>query len=134
MEECQLASFSIDASATLYSPGPTGVSENAVLDLINKPRLRSLEHISFAGVLYFTDTVLEQVTRGWPKLTSLDVSATDVTGVGVKAAVQTGRIKSINLNDCRHLDIDAVHWARSQGMEVQYRMTRAEDTGKKVRY
>jgi F-box/TPR repeat protein Pof3 len=43
-------------------------------------------------------------------------------------------LKKLVVNDCRYLGLDAVHWARNQGVKVEYRSTDAMTGGKKLRY
>jgi F-box/TPR repeat protein Pof3 len=70
-----------------------------------------------------------------PLLQSLDVSGTDVTGAGIKDAVsRLPGLKKLVVNDCRYLGLDAVHWARNQGVKVEYRSTDSMTGGKKLRY
>jgi hypothetical protein len=98
------------------------------------PRLRELEVLSFVAATECNDLSLASIGPAFPKLRELDISETDVTGVGVKDLVHSGHIHKLILNDCRKLGIDAVEWARSHGVEVKYKMKNAEGRGKKVRY
>jgi F-box/TPR repeat protein Pof3 len=98
------------------------------------PRLREVEALSFVSATDCNDDFVASLGRAFPTLRELDISGTDVTGVGVKDLVHSGSIRKLSLNDCRKLGIDAVEWARSQGVEVKYKMKNVEGGGKKVRY
>ena len=69
-----------------------------------------------------------------PKLQSLDLSETEITGIAVKRAVQDGHLKELIINNCRNIGLDAVQWAREQGVRVQYRMSDGSVGGRKVRH
>lgn len=64
----------------------------------------------------------------------MELSGTRVTGVFVKHAVKSGHIDELIMHDCVDLGIDAIEWAREQGVRVQYRLPSAEAKGRKVRY
>jgi F-box/TPR repeat protein Pof3 len=53
-------------------------------------------------------------------LRRLDLSTTWVTGVGIRALVTglKGILERVDVSQCRHLNQDAVEWARNQGVEV----------------
>ena len=70
-----------------------------------------------------------------PKLKILDVSLTEITGVGVKALClkKGARLEKLNLDHCEKVSVDAVEWARKRGVEVQYNLW-YEGGGSKVRH
>jgi F-box/TPR repeat protein Pof3 len=104
-----------------------------VKDSLSHPRLKELKHLSLKSCHGLDDDQMVAVASCLPMLQSLDVSGTDVTGAGIKDVVKNGLMKLV-VNDCRHLGLDAVHWARNQGVKVEYRSTDSMTGGKKLRY
>ena len=96
--------------------------------------MKDLEHLALEGARNCGDETVSQIVKDLPKLRSLDLSATEITGVAVKEAVQSGHLEGLTLKDCRFLGRDAVEWARSQGVAVQYRMNDQVSGGRKIRY
>ena len=86
------------------------------------------------GVQSFKDETVTQITKTLSKLKFLDLSETDITGVGVKQALQGKGLQQLVVNDCRFIGSDAIEWARSQGIRVQYRMSDNIAGGRKIRY
>lgn len=66
------------------------------------------------------DETLEILAANLPNLTTLAVSSTRVTGVGVRALTKKpGRkLERLNLNYCNFVGADAIVYARSLGIEV----------------
>lgn len=106
----------------------------ALSTLLSDPRLDHLLHFTLQPTGPFTDEDVHVIAERLPKLQTLDVSGTDITGVGVKDLVQRGHVKYLVLHNCRMLGTDAVEWARSRGVRVDYCMTNGESGGKKLRY
>lgn len=105
---------------------------------LSNPRLSELKHVRLphAGV-HFTDATLQSIAAVLPQLITIDISGTDVTGIGLKTLVQRssdGRLEHVTVNDCRKLGADAVEWARAQGVGVEYKMNDFGSGGKKLRY
>ena len=117
----------------MFAPG-------SIDQLLSHSRLDGLEKLSLPWLQDGSDqTVTEIITclqnrKALHKLQSLDLSGTNVTGVGVKDIVQAGDLEELVLNDCRLLGTDAVDWARAQGIRVTYRMSDGGSGCKKVRY
>ncbi|RMY31425.1 hypothetical protein D0866_07303 [Hortaea werneckii] len=80
------------------------------------------------------DSITDVITEKLPSLHTVDLSGTDVTGVGVKKLLRNSNLKNLVVNDCRYLGSDAVAWAREHGVKVAYKMSSSETGGKKVRY
>ena len=75
------------------------------------------------------DDVAEKLALHLPSLTTLDLSHTRVTGIGVKALVEKpgSKLKLLNLNHCRDVGRDAVEYARSRGINVSHRFPDSKD-------
>lgn len=98
-----------------------------------QPRLRALESLSLAGCFGVQDAWAAQIAEQLPGLKSLDLSRTRVTGVGIKDIVSQGNLKHLMVNECESISLDAIAWARSQGVVVEN--GKASMTGgKKVRW
>lgn len=106
----------------------------AGVDGIMHPRLAALERFSLEGCLDPDDNTMSLIKEHVPELRSLNVSGSVVTGAGIKALIELGYLKHLVAYDCRNLGLDAVEWARSAGVRVEYGMTTNLSGGKKVRY
>jgi F-box/TPR repeat protein Pof3 len=104
-----------------------------VKDFLSHPRFKELKHLALKSCHGLDDDQMSAVASCLPLLQSLDVSGTDVTGAGIKDVIKNG-LKKLVVNDCRYLGLDAVHWARNQGVKVEYRSTDSMTGGKKLRY
>jgi hypothetical protein len=82
------------------------------------PRCQSLEELSLQASLY-AEADLIDITTKCPKLQNLNLDDTYITGVAVKHFVGLG-IKKLSLNRCNGVSLDAVEYARSKGVQVQY--------------
>ena len=97
------------------------------------PRLADLKHLSLESCHGVDDSHLSIVASTLQKLQSLNVSGTEVTGAGIKDVVKNG-LKKLVANDCRLIGLDAIQWARTQGVQVENRNTDTTTGGKKLRY
>lgn len=104
--------------------------------LLQHPRLKALEALSFPRCVGLDDEGADIIASAkLVKLRTVDLTAADVTGIGVKALVQGLSLETLVLNDCRNVSPDAVEWARSKGVTVKYRMNSGNTKGgRKVRY
>ena len=93
-----------------------------------------MEQISLAGSQQCSDNTVSLVAEGFRQLRKLDLSGTDITGVGVKHVLKAAHLEHLVVNNCRKIGIDAIDWARSQGVRVDYRMSDDTSGGNKVRY
>lgn len=68
------------------------------------------------------DDIIEQLATNLQNLRFLDLSCTIVTGIGVKAlTLQKNRtLERLNLKNCTSVNIDAVEYARSRGITVDF--------------
>lgn len=106
----------------------------AGVDGIMHSRLAALERFSLEGCLDPDDNTMALIKEHVPKLRSLNVSGSVVTGAGIKSLIELGYLKHLVAYDCRYLGLDAVEWARKAGVRVEYGMTTNLSGGKKVRY
>ena len=109
------------------------VTVAVVEEFLSHPRLKEVKHLTLKSCHGLDDGHMSSIASCLPLLQSLDVSGTDVTGAGIKDVIKNG-LKKLVVNDCRYLGLDAVHWARNQGVKVEYRSTDAMTGGKKLRY
>ena len=82
------------------------------------PPCKTVEELSLAGLMLSESGLINAVNQ-YPNLRVLNVSSTAVTGVAVKHFVKQG-IEYLKLNECPVLSTDAVDWARSRGVQVEY--------------
>ena len=80
------------------------------------------------------DAAVTLLSRRASSLKSLELARTKISGIGVKALVTglPGKLKYLNLSDCRSTSVDAVDFARSRGVTVSYSFADAAGKGKKV--
>ncbi|KAF7190983.1 F-box/TPR repeat protein pof3 [Pseudocercospora fuligena] len=97
-------------------------------------RTKDLESLSMTYCIPLDDARIYYIFKDFKQLRSLDVSGTKITGAGVKDVVSLGHVKELILNDCHYLGRDAVDWARSQGVKVEYRTSNDMYGGKKLRF
>lgn len=102
-------------------------------ETLSHPRLAELKHLSLEACHGVDDRHLSLIASALPHLRSLNVSATEVTGAGIKEIINNGLTKLV-ANDCRFVGIDAIHWARAQGVQVEHGSTDVMSGGKKLRY
>lgn len=89
------------------------------------PQLKELEHIGLPDAYDWTDELVPIMVKRFPKLASMDFTTTDITGVGVQAAMGAPHLAELTLDDCPKLGHDAVQWARSKGIRVHNRKAEA---------
>lgn len=105
-----------------------------LLDLSNNPDL-DFRLLATAGYLSgitdlslkctpVDDDMLKVMAANLPHLTTLALSSTRITGVGIKALTKKpGRqLERLNLDDCSFVGIDAVVYARSLGIQVSCKL------------
>ncbi|EME79894.1 uncharacterized protein MYCFIDRAFT_81018 [Pseudocercospora fijiensis CIRAD86] len=97
-------------------------------------RTKDLESLAMTDCIPLDDARIYYIVKDFKQLRSLNVSGTKITGAGVKDIVCLGHVKELILNDCHYLGRDAVDWARSQGVKVEYRMSNEINGGKKLRF
>ncbi|KAI6896944.1 hypothetical protein KC318_g13974 [Hortaea werneckii] len=110
------------------------VSPDGLGALLSLPRLKQLLKLGLRPSSVCDDNIADAITETLPSLHTVDLSGTDITGVGVKKLLRDSNLKNLVVNDCRYLGSDAVAWAREHGVKVAYKMSSSETGGKKVRY
>ncbi|KAI6794886.1 hypothetical protein KC363_g4550 [Hortaea werneckii] len=110
------------------------VSSVDLTTFLSHPRLEQLSEFGLRPSSVCDDNITEVIIDKLPRLHTVDVSGTDITGVGVKKLLRNSNLKTLVVNDCRYLGSDAVAWAREHGVKVAYKMSSSETGGKKVRY
>lgn len=105
-----------------------------ISSLIQDGFLKNVIQLSLAG-LPVNDACVELLATNLHHLKCLDLSSTRVTGVGVKALVlrPTVKLERLNLMLCTSVSVDAVHFARSHGIQTTYCFPETLKNAKKVR-
>ena len=106
----------------------------SISETLKHPRLSELEQLHLPRLATCGDEDIAAIMDSLPKLKSLDVSETNITGVGVKTAIKPGHLVELIVNDCSKIGLDAIEWARQQGVSVRYRMSDGVKSGKKIRF
>ncbi|PVH80762.1 hypothetical protein DL98DRAFT_515158 [Cadophora sp. DSE1049] len=100
--------------------GDRTVNPNTSLVKEEFPPCETLEELSLASMILNDRTALEIVSL-YPNIKRLDISATYITGVAVKAFVNMG-LKWLRINECDRISADAVEWARGKDIEIIYNL------------
>lgn len=114
--------------------GCGGIDKTAVDTLITGEYLDGIEDLNLSK-LDIDDSVAEALARSAPKLKRLDLSSTDITGVGVKALAlkPQSTFAELTINSCVGVSIDAVEFAKSKGIKVTFTFPDNLRYGKRVR-
>ena len=70
--------------------------------------------------LHFDDKTAELLARQASCLRNLDASWTKITGIGIKSLVLACRLQQLSIKGCCSVGLDAVEWARGQGIKVDF--------------
>ena len=100
-----------------------------ITDLITDGYLTNVSELALPWDA-INDELCERIATHLHCLKSLDLrSSRQLTGIGVKALVlkPRGKLKRLNLDSCVSIGVDAVQFARSQGIEVSFKF---ENIGK----
>ena len=102
--------------------------------LLKSPQLRSLKNLSLSA-LHVNDDLVSDIPTYLPNIQRLDMSLTQITGVGVKALVVglKGTLQWLCLDECRYVSVDAVEYARREGVAVKFGFPDNLRNGKRVR-
>lgn len=106
------------SSLTVNSMMITGGEVNC---LISEPRLEHITSLGLGSCQMVDDSNAMMIAKTTKRLRKLDLSRTQVSGVGVRVVVEgLPDLHSLNLNGCVQVSGDAVDWARSKGLSVDY--------------
>ncbi|PSK53748.1 F-box/TPR repeat protein pof3 [Elsinoe australis] len=82
-------------------------------------RLRDVKELKLFGARHVDDDLVPVILLKMKDLEVIDLSHSDVTGVGIKGlVVGCKRLKKLGVACCNDLGMDAVEWARTKGIEV----------------
>ncbi|KAM3414765.1 hypothetical protein BST61_g9916 [Cercospora zeina] len=102
--------------------------------LVIPSRLRELKSLSLRDAMGLTDEKIVAIVKELPKLHSLDVSGSLITGAGVGDLLRMEQLGEMKLYNCQKIGHrDAIDQARKRGVKVEYKMDDWSN-GKKVRY
>ena len=119
---------------------------NSTLGVTDKDTALHICHLMEAGYLAHVvdldlsiravdDNVAELLAKSLPRLTTVSLAKSKVTGVGVKALVlkQGDALQHLYLQYCTSVSVDAVEFARSKGVNVIFTFPDNLKYGKRVR-
>ncbi|KAI9758718.1 MAG: hypothetical protein M4579_002893 [Chaenotheca gracillima] len=111
------------------------IYDEDIRELAESGILEDIEHLNL-GETGVRDDGIAFIANAAPNLIRLNLSSTGVSGVGVKALLSRpdSKLACLNLDGCMSVNIDAVEWARSKGVHVQFQFVEKAGSGKKVRY
>jgi len=94
-----------------------------IVDLLSHPRLKDLQHLGLLDTPAINDHVAAVIAEHGKRLKTLQIPYSKITGVGLKKLVLAcPSLAAIDLNGCRDVSMDAVEWAREQGLSVTWNM------------
>ncbi|KAF2212823.1 hypothetical protein CERZMDRAFT_40600 [Cercospora zeae-maydis SCOH1-5] len=97
-------------------------------------RLRALQSLSLRDAMGLTDEAIVAIVKELPRLRSLDLSGSLITGAGVGDLLRMEQLDEMKLHNCQKIGHrDAIDQARKRGVKVEYKMD-DWSSGKKVRY
>ncbi|KAF2228315.1 hypothetical protein BDZ85DRAFT_278168 [Elsinoe ampelina] len=105
---------------------------------LSSPRLSSLTELKLFGARRTDSELVPVILKCMKGMQALDLSHSDLTGVGVKALVEgLPDLKKLRITCCNDLGTDAIEWARSKGIDVDHFWEKAGTSslgGRGVRY
>ncbi|KAL8797027.1 MAG: hypothetical protein Q9195_000798 [Heterodermia aff. obscurata] len=104
---------------TLNIFNSTDLQYNDLIQLIDSGYLTDIVDLTLRA-LPVDDHIAELLASQSCALQSLNLAHTKITGVGVKSLLlkEGCQLKQLNLKGCHSVSIDAVEWARGQGVSV----------------
>ena len=99
----------------------TNLQYNDLIELVDSDYLTDVVDLTLRA-LPVDDHIAELLASQSCALQSLDVGHTKITGVGVKSLLlkEGCKLKQLNLKGCHSVGIDAVEWARAQGVSITF--------------
>ena len=106
---------------TLNLNDSTNLQHEDLSKLIDSGYLTDIVDLTMKA-LPFDDHIAELLASQSCALQSLNVAHTKITGVGVKSLLlkEGCKLEQLNLKGCHFVSIDAVEWARGQGVSVTF--------------
>jgi len=94
-----------------------------IVELLSHSRLKELQHLGLIDCQAINDQVAAVIAEHGKRLKTLQIPNSKITGVGLKKLVLAcPSLAAIDLNGCKDVSIDAVDWAREQGLSVMWKM------------
>jgi len=94
-----------------------------IAELLSHPRLKELQHLGLVDCPAINDQVAAVIAEHGKRLKTLQIPNAKITGVGLKKLVLAcPSLAAVDLNGCRDVSMDAVDWAREQGLSVMWKM------------
>ena len=108
-------------TTTLNLSDSTNLQSEDLCKLIDSGYLTDIVDLTLKQ-LPFDDHTAERLASQSCALQSLNVAHTKITGVGVKSLLlkEGCKLEQLNLKSCHFVSIDAVEWARGQGVSVKF--------------
>jgi len=96
-------------------------TKDSVVTILCHPRLQELSHLALLDCRAIDDEVVSTIAAQGKKLKSLRLPSSRITGVGLKALIQAcPSLAYINVDGCQAISLDAVQWAKSQGVTIAW--------------
>jgi hypothetical protein len=96
-------------------------TKELVSTILCHPRLQELSHLALLDCREIDDEVATMIAAQGKKLKSLRLPSSRITGVGLKALVTAcPSLAYINVDSCQAISLDAVQWAKGQGVTIAW--------------
>ena len=94
-----------------------------IVELLAHDRLKTLQHLGLMDCREIDDQIAALIASTGKRLRTLQLPNSKITGVGLKKLVLAcPSLAAIDINGCGSLSMDAVDWARAQGISVAWKM------------
>jgi len=94
-----------------------------IMAILSYSRLKELQHLGLLNCSAIDDQLAAVIAEHGKRLKTLQIPNSKITGVGLKKLVLAcPSLAAIELNGCREISMDAVEWAREQGLSVLWKM------------
>ena len=94
-----------------------------IVGILSHSRLKELQHLGLVDCPAINDQVAAVIAEHGKRLKTLQIPNSKITGVGLKKLVLAcPSLAAVDLNGCRDVSMDAVDWAREQGLSVTWKM------------
>lgn len=92
-------------------------------ELLSHPRLNDLQHLGLIDARGINDRIAAVIADIGKGLRTLLIPNSRITGAGLKELVLScPNLGTIDLNGCTDVSVDAIDWAREQGVSVTWKL------------
>lgn len=102
----------------------TSYDQDEIEQILSSSRLLGMTNLHLKSWGSFRDLHVPVLVKHAPNIEQLALPGSRITGVGVQQLVkQLESLRRLDLTDCSAMGIDAVDWARKQGIRVKFQLS-----------